>query len=108
MQSLAPEDLCALDEIPDPGTLVLRREGRSIVLWRRGPSVAAFLNACPHTGARLDTLEPALLDEEGLLVCSVHGARFDAAGLCVSGPCRGRSLTPLPVAVEGDRVRLPG
>lgn len=52
-----------------------------------------FVNSCPHNGARLDALSP-LSTEGDYLVCSVHGALFDASGLCVKGPCAGRSLTP--------------
>jgi nitrite reductase/ring-hydroxylating ferredoxin subunit len=40
-------------------------------------------------------------------MCSSHGALFRTHdGLCVSGPCKGSHLRPLPVEVRGDAVLL--
>lgn len=38
-------------------------------------------------------------------MCSVHGAIFEiGTGLCVGGPCPGRSLTTLRVEIREGRV----
>jgi sugar phosphate isomerase/epimerase/nitrite reductase/ring-hydroxylating ferredoxin subunit len=67
------------------GDVVLEsRDGRRVVR-----------NVCPHTGVRLNAMAPLSVDG-GYLVCSVHGALFNADGLCVRGPCKGRSLIPAP------------
>ncbi|MHB8531045.1 MAG: Rieske (2Fe-2S) protein, partial [Caulobacteraceae bacterium] len=40
-----------------------------------------------------------------LIACASHGALFRPAdGLCVGGPCAGRSLSPWPVRIEGGAV----
>lgn len=105
-------DLCAVDEIdPERG-----REawvpgpdgGRWVALFRRGEQVFAYLNVCPHQGRALN-LGPNrfAFDGEGRLLCPHHGACFDlATGGCVSGPAGNGALTPVPVRVEGGRVRL--
>jgi nitrite reductase/ring-hydroxylating ferredoxin subunit len=42
-----------------------------------------------------------------LIECSMHGAVFEKdSGLCVGGPCLGRSLAGLPVRVEAGSVWL--
>jgi len=34
------------------------------------------------------------------LVCSAHGALFDATGHCLAGPCAGKGLVPLELDVR--------
>lgn len=77
-----------------------------LIVLRRGNDVRAFLNVCPHAGRRLDWAPGEFLVDQGLLVCASHGASFSVPdGECVSGPCRGQSLTPVAVRVsEGDVV----
>ncbi|WP_207952035.1 Rieske (2Fe-2S) protein, partial [Pseudomaricurvus alcaniphilus] len=63
----------------------------------------AYLNSCPHVnGASLPWKKDAYLDSSGTeIVCSAHGARFEpATGLCISGPCKGMSLTRIPLFVN--------
>lgn len=63
----------------------------------------AYENRCPHLGIELDWVPGQFFDDEqALLVCSTHGARFKPdTGQCVSGPCVGQSLTRLdPVISE--------
>ena len=46
-----------------------------------------------------------LTREGDFILCSSHGALFRLGdGLCVAGPCAGRSLKPWPVRVDGDTV----
>lgn len=80
----------------------------SVLLHRDGGAVRAWLNVCPHAGRRLDWAPGQFLKtREGLLVCAAHGASFELReGLCVAGPCRGQSLAPVPVAIEGELVVL--
>ena len=63
--------------------------------------VCAYMNQCPHIGTPLDMLPDRFpTRDRKLILCSTHGARFRIEdGLCVSGPCRGQSLTPVAVAV---------
>ncbi|MBI3454040.1 MAG: Rieske (2Fe-2S) protein [Rhodospirillales bacterium] len=106
--------LCRVDEIADPGakgfTLddpagdPLRR--REIFVVRRGSHVYAYINSCPHVGTPLDWRPDQFLSpDRDLIQCATHGARFEiASGYCVAGPCKGKSLTPVAVTVEGGAV----
>jgi nitrite reductase/ring-hydroxylating ferredoxin subunit len=36
-----------------------------------------------------------------LLLCASHGALFEKEqGLCIAGPCAGKSLKPVPLRIE--------
>lgn len=79
----------------------------SLLLMRRGDEVRAFLNVCPHAGRRLDWAPGRFLFDAGLLVCAAHGACFRVPdGHCVSGPCRGQSLTEVPLLLRDGAVHL--
>lgn len=83
-------------------------ECESLVLYRDGEEVRAWLNICPHAGRRLDWAPGEFLrSRDGLLVCAAHGAGFELRhGECVSGPCRGQSLRAVPVVVRDGAVWL--
>ncbi|MCL1499347.1 ferredoxin [Xanthomonas nasturtii] len=112
MSSPSPTTLAALTQIPDAGFLeveaVLDGGIESVVLYRDGAQVRAWLNICPHAGRRLDWAPGQFLKtKDGQLVCAAHGAAFELdAGECVSGPCRGQSLFAVPVRVQDEQVLL--
>ncbi|MBB5942334.1 MULTISPECIES: Rieske (2Fe-2S) protein [unclassified Xanthomonas] len=87
---------------------LLGGESESLLLYREGDSVRAWLNVCPHAGRRLDWAPGQFLkSREGHVVCAAHGAAFELQdGLCVSGPCRGQSLHAVPVDVRAGQVVL--
>ncbi len=97
--------LCALADLPDPGSRgFLYRAGESLFLGflvRREGAVRGYVDHCPHAGMPLALMPNRYLTREGdLIVCSSHGALFRITdGLCVGGPCAGKSLTPWPVTV---------
>ena len=97
--------LCSSDALQDGG-LGLRFEvvaGGSrcpAFAIRHGGRVHAYLNRCAHVPMELDWIAGRFLDtEEGVLVCSTHGALYEPeTGRCVGGPCSGRGgLRPLQV-----------
>ncbi len=104
--------LIALDSIEDGGFAEVEAEidgdSESLVLFRQGAQVRAWLNVCPHAGRRLDWAPGKFLkSRDGLLVCAAHGASFELQrGDCVAGPCRGDSLRAVPVQVVDGMVRL--
>lgn len=104
--------LLRLDAIPDGGlceaSAVLAGEGESLIVYRRGDAVRAWLNVCPHAGRRLDWAPGQfLLSKDGHLVCAVHGATFALPdGACIAGPCRGDRLREVPVVVREGAVFL--
>lgn len=91
------------------GVFAFRRAGEPlggmVVLDATG-ALQVYVNRCPHVPYSLDLGDGNVLDHDGLtVVCSNHGARFDArTGGCVWGPARGRSLERLPFRVDGDAI----
>ena len=61
--------------------------------------VHAYLNRCAHVAMELDWQEGVFFDAEGRdLLCSTHGATYDAqSGGCVGGPCNRAPLVKLRV-----------
>ena len=76
------------------------------IVVRHNGQFHAFRNRCPHWSTPLDDDGPTPFDPAtGEWVCQTHGARFESStGRCVSGPCRGESLTKFAVEIEDDRV----
>ncbi len=66
-------------------------------LLRLDGTVHAYANICPHRSHPLDQPAGHFLAAEGRLIqCASHGALFAAeTGLCIGGPCAGRSLLRL-------------
>lgn len=104
--------LCRLDDVADPGArgFVFGAGTARIEIFivRRGRTVYGFRNTCPHAGTPLDMLPDRFLTQDGtLIVCATHGARFRIEdGTCVAGPCVGKALATLPLALEDGIVRL--
>lgn len=103
---------CAFAELEDGAARGFEWDGggyaRCGFLVRRGDRVHAYRNECPHAGNRLDWKPDAFLTKDrSLIMCSVHGANFRIHdGLCIAGPCMGRTLTALEVGRSGDRVEV--
>ncbi len=104
--------VCALAELPANGCRGFSvGEGdwplRGLIV-RTANGVAAYVNRCPHAGHPLNLKPHQFLSRDGaLIMCSSHGALFEKqAGLCIAGPCAGRSLTPVPVLIEHGYVLL--
>ena len=104
--------LIGLADIQDGGfaevEATLDGDAESLILYRDGDRVRAWLNVCPHAGRRLDWAPGKFLkSKEGYLVCASHGASFSLhSGECVAGPCRGAYLRAVDVAVQGGDVVL--
>lgn len=105
--------LIAFDALQDGGfaeiEAVLDGDAESLILYRDGDNVRAWLNVCPHAGRRLDWAPGKFLkSQDGLLVCAAHGASFELLhGECVAGPCRGASLCKVAVEVrDGDLILI--
>ena len=114
MNEAAGRLLCRLAEIADPGSRGFElddgTEGRAIFLVRRGATLAAYVNSCPHTGGPLDWIEGQFLDLNGqYIVCATHGALFRPGdGHCIAGPCAGDRLKPVAVTLRDGVVYLNG
>lgn len=104
--------ICPLHELADPGAKAFTLGSgdwplRGFVV-RRGDSVRAYVNFCPHAGFPLNwTPDGFLSPEVPLILCSMHGALFEIeTGTCVAGPCDGKALRPLRVHVTRGYVLL--
>ena len=104
--------MIAFDSMEDGGFVeveaVLNGDAESLILYRDGQLVRAWLNVCPHAGRRLDWAPGKFLkSKEGHLVCAAHGASFELdRGDCVAGPCRGDALRAVQVQVRDGEVWL--
>jgi nitrite reductase/ring-hydroxylating ferredoxin subunit len=104
--------LARLEQIVDGGFLEVEAsvdgDAESLVLYRQGDEVRAWLNICPHAGRRLDWAPGQFLKSaQGHLVCAAHGASFELQhGDCVAGPCRGDRLRAVAVSVDAGEIRL--
>ncbi len=104
----SPKPLCRTDEIADPGARGFEFETDDgpidIILVRVGDNICGYRNSCPHQGTPLETFPDRFLTADRTeLLCSTHGARFRLAdGFCVSGPCKGKALSPIAtVMIDG-------
>lgn len=110
MRQADPVVLARLSDLPEGEPVAvdaaLEGEAESVILFREGDAVRAWRNICPHAGRPLDWSPGKFLrSKDGLLVCAVHGASFELGqGACVAGPCRGQSLSVVPVAVVDGQV----
>jgi len=74
-----------------------------VVVVRRGETVRAYWDACPHYGGtpmawKTNAYLNAARDR---IVCASHGAEFDIdTGHCTLGAALGLSLPPAPVTVD--------
>jgi nitrite reductase/ring-hydroxylating ferredoxin subunit len=98
-ESIMKQALCLVAEVPATGSKTVDFFGRQALVYRQRAEVKAALSICPHLGGPLEL-------HDGELVCSWHGARFDAAsGACKHGPARPESRAMfLPTRVEDEAL----
>src|SRR3954468_10449840 len=77
---------------------------------RHGGRVHGYLNRCAHVAMELDWQEGVFFDFEGRdLLCSTHGATYDAATRrCLGGPCNGSPLVKLRLEERDGQVYFIG
>jgi nitrite reductase/ring-hydroxylating ferredoxin subunit len=91
---------CAFDQI-----MVKHPRGFEVILVSHGGSIHAYRNSCPHIGVGLDWGDGHCSEGPDHLLCAMHGALFEkGSGLCVAGPCHGKSLPRIAVRIEEGRV----
>lgn len=103
--------VCRLEDLGDPGCWEFRIGTgdwpfKGFVV-RQGNQVFAYQNFCMHVGHPLNWQPNGFLTADGaMIVCASHGALYEIdTGLCTSGPCPGKKLRPVQVAIrDGDVV----
>lgn len=102
--------LCRLDSIADGHCGELRfgadEQLLSLLLYRRGFDVRAYVNRCPHFSLPLNAGRDSFLLLTGArIMCAWHCAVFElAGGTCLEGPSLGRRLESVPVDVRDGAV----
>jgi nitrite reductase/ring-hydroxylating ferredoxin subunit len=99
--------LCHLDDLPDGGSRGFdpRATGRdTLLVVRRGRTLHAYADTCPHHGTPMAWRKDAYLNAaRDRIVCAAHGAQFEIdTGLCTLGPCPGQSLTAVPLSLHDN------
>jgi nitrite reductase/ring-hydroxylating ferredoxin subunit len=106
--SIAPGTLLArVEDIADPGVIVVDAGVRSVLITRAGAVITAFHNRCPHAGYPLQRADGRVLVQEGrYIVCGAHGASYVLdSGACAGGPCNGEALTRIAVEIRNGEIR---
>lgn len=90
--------LCALNDIPAGEARGIDLGERRYIVVRQSEDIFVYRNQCPHLGVPLDWQRDQFMDPEGeFLRCATHGALFlTDTGECISGPCVGQFLIPVP------------
>jgi len=103
-----------LDEIEDPGCREFSiGDGdwpfRGFVV-RQGHDVFAYQNYCVHVGHPLNWMPDGFLTKDRTaIICASHGAVYEIdSGLCVGGPCRGKSLQQVQVEIRDGVIYATG
>ena len=102
--------LCSLSDLLEPGAkgFIFRKDEAlfSGFVLRRGGQTLGYIDRCPHAGWPLSGGPDRYLTRDGNhVLCAGHGALFTPeTGLCTSGPCAGRSLSPWPVKVDDGLI----
>ena len=111
--------ICSMSDIPSQkarGFYLMRvnEEGKEeplpLVVIRWGRQVFGYVNKCPHDGVKLDWERDQFLCPNGIrLMCGKHGALFElGTGQCLEGPCKGKSLQSVPMAVIDNDICVVG
>ena len=99
--------LCS--QAPAPGEQIMVNDpelGEVIIVHHQG--LHAYRNSCPHAGVGLDYGDGDCLAEPGVLICSLHGALFEAdTGRCIDGPCSGDHLSPVAISLTDQGISVP-
>lgn len=103
--------LCASAQLLEADAAVMfevREWGRTVPAFalRVGAVPVAYLNRCAHAPAQMDWQPGQFWDaDRRYIVCALHGAHYQPSnGLCVLGPCRGASLTSIPLLEQEGQV----
>lgn len=99
--------VCPRSLVRGATTLVLRTERGAfpLLLVETAAGLRGYVNACPHQYLPLDYRSQQVLSADGtMLLCSAHGAQFDAvSGAGIGGEGLGCALDSVPLhEVDGQ------
>lgn len=95
-----------VEALQDPGSKGYQAGEQRLFAVRSRDSFYVYRNSCPHLGIELEWLPDRFLDHQNQFIqCSTHGALFlIETGECVSGPCSGQHLQPVPHEVRDGQL----
>jgi len=102
--------LCALENVPDGVCTELRygagEDAFTMLLYRSGLAVKAYVNCCPHFSLPLNSRPGEFLVlGGGRIMCAYHCAIFRLRdGYCVEGPAVGMSLDSVPIEIRDGHI----
>lgn len=108
------EPLCRMKDLPDGRSVGFDPlgEGRdTMFVVRRGDTVHAYRNLCPHYDrARMAWKKDEFLNgDHSRIMCAAHGALFRIEdGICEVGPCIGDRLTPVAISIRDGALWIDG
>lgn len=84
------------------------RPREAMVLLDHEGQPRAYINRCKHVPIPLDGGSRVFFSsDQTALLCGTHGARYRLNdGYCFAGPCRGASLDPIDLRIEGGVIEL--
>jgi nitrite reductase/ring-hydroxylating ferredoxin subunit len=104
--------LCALETLPDGGCTELsygeHDGGSTLLMYRSGLEVKAFVNCCPHFSLPLNVRPGEFLLMSGArIMCAHHCAVFRLQdGRCIDGPAGKMALEPVSIETRDGQVFL--
>ncbi|MEJ2043588.1 MAG: Rieske (2Fe-2S) protein [Reinekea sp.] len=101
-------ELCAVSDLNEGSSIGFHSHRGPVFIVFYDGQIHIYKNRCPHRETNLEFLENQFLDDEGQLIqCSMHGALFEIkTGRCLSGPCRGDSLSKLDFKIQNGKIIL--
>lgn len=98
----------AIDDLEEGSSKGLEINNLYLFAVKKDDQVYLYWNRCPHLGTPLEWEEDRFLDADGALIqCSTHGALFQIEnGLCLVGPCKGKSLQLIPYIVDNGLMMV--
>ncbi len=103
-----PISLLQIDDIEDHQTQEFQLDAQALFAVKKDGQLYLYENTCPHLQITLNFTPNQFLDQEGyFIMCANHGALFEIeTGLCISGPCLGKSLTRIPFEIQNGQLQI--
>tara|TARA_B100001093_G_C26469172_1_gene859826 strand:- start:257 stop:604 length:348 start_codon:yes stop_codon:yes gene_type:complete len=104
--------LCLLSDIKEGKSNIIKTKYNDseveIIILRDKNILNGFVNICPHASLPLNLNDTNVLYNDNFhLICRNHAALFNPLnGICVSGPCEGKSLEIVKLKIKCDKVYI--
>ena len=97
-----------IEDIEEGSSKGLEANSTYMFAVKKDDQIYLYWNRCPHLRTPLEWEEDRFLDADGALIqCATHGALFRISdGRCLAGPCKGKSLHPVPFIIDNGMVMV--